>query len=68
MIVHFVYSVVFVVIGVAKLNELARPLSEYQPTKLLPVLVGSAGEVAVVLYSTLWFVTVLPPLLLNVTV
>ena len=68
MIVHFAYSVVLTVVGVAKLNELARPLSEYQPTKVLPVLVGAVGAVAVVLYGTLWLVTALPPLLLNVTV
>ena len=68
MIVHLAYSEALVVIGVAKLNELARPLSEYQPTKVLPVLVGAVGAVAAVLYGTLRRVTALPPLLLKVTV
>src|SRR5262245_4595224 len=32
--VHFAYSVMLAVIGVAKLNALLSPASEYQPTKV----------------------------------
>ena len=41
--VHLAYSVVSPVIRVVKTNGVARPLSAYQPAKVLPVLVGTAG-------------------------
>ena len=48
------------VIGVAKSNTVVRPLPEYQPAKVEPDLVGSAGTTTVVLLATLWrIITVL---------
>jgi uncharacterized short protein YbdD (DUF466 family) len=68
-IVHFAYNVIVAVIGVEKLNAFVNRESEHHPEKPYPVLVGAGvGNVAVELYATVWLLTALPPLLLNVNV
>ena len=49
MTVHLAYSVVSPTIGVVKMKAELSAASLYQPAKVLPVLVGAVGNVAVVL-------------------
>ena len=68
LIVHFECRVMSAVIAIVKTNAVVRPGSEYQPAKVLPVLVGSTGTAAAVLTATIWLPTTLPPLLSKLTV
>jgi hypothetical protein len=57
------------VIGEEKLNKFVNNESKYQLTKAYPVFVGAGvGRVAIELYATVWLATVLPLLLLKLTI
>ena len=67
--VHFATTVSFAVTGLDAVNALAYVVSVYQPSKVNPVLVGSAGKVIDVPVGTLAIgASLLPPWLSKLTV
>ena len=62
---HFATSVMFSVTDVLKSYILSF---KYQPKKLLPFLVGSAGLFVLSLYNIVWFSTIVPPSVSNETI
>ena len=64
---HLAYSVVAEVIGVVKENCVVKPASKYQPLKVNPLLVGTAGSVTNPPETINWTATVAPPVLVKLT-